>query len=204
MFFILESLLVSQYPFSLESNFWTLWIVEGPPQKQLTALRPRQSFFCVEFAFSPRTNSFQRVSFTKENIFYFFQDSDCLTEYSTTSEPAIGHLCCQGKVFCNQRSIHGPHHSCRTRCKSRENPASRKHKLNEKSNAYKVVSKKLFYLNSMHHRCGRLEARNSTFRFTNSILYEPIDTASQTSGSSEASTRKAIQFAYSHTTSFQS
>ena len=72
MFFILESLLVSQYPFSLESNFWTLWIVEGPPQKQLTALRPRQSFFCVEFAFSPRTNSFQRVSFTKENIFLLF------------------------------------------------------------------------------------------------------------------------------------
>ena len=143
MFFILESLLVSQYPFSLESNFWTLWIVEGPPQKQLTALRPRQSFFCVEFAFSPRTNSFQRVSFTKENIFYFFQDSDCLTEYSTTSEPAIGHLCCQGKVFCNQRSIHGPHHSCRTRCKSRENPTSRKHKLHEKSNACKPVNTKI-------------------------------------------------------------
>ena len=143
--FILQSLLVSQYPFSLESNFWTLWIVEGPPQKQLTALRPRQSFFCVEFAFSPRTNSFQRVSFTKENISYFFQDSDCLTEYSTTSEPAIGHLCCQGKVFCNQRSIHGPHHSCRTRCKSRENPTSRKHKLHEKSNAFKPIDKKKIY-----------------------------------------------------------
>ena len=129
-----------------------------------------------------------------------------MTEYSTTSEPAIGHLCCQGKVFCNQRSIHGPHHSCRTRCKSRENPTSRKHKLHEKSNAFNSVdlTQKLFYLNLMHHRCGRLEARNSTFRFTNSILYEPIDKASQTSGSSEASTRKAIQFAYSYTTSFQS
>ena len=60
-----------------------------------------------------------------------FQDSDCLTEYSTTSEPG-GRLCCRGQTFCNQRGHTNPqvpHGSNR-----RESQASRKNKLKEKSN----------------------------------------------------------------------
>ena len=64
-----------------------------------------------------------------------------MTEYSTTSEPPPGGVCCQGQVFCNQRCTKthpinlrptATSALCRTRCKSRENQVSRRSKLHEK------------------------------------------------------------------------